>query len=68
MPEKPEAVDGLLEDPEFTAAEEPQADLTPQTVADLAAVDRAVRTYRRKLAGLVPWSTFEAPPSVREAA
>jgi hypothetical protein len=34
-------------------------------IADLAAIDREVRSYRRKCLGLEPWSMFEYPPSLR---
>jgi hypothetical protein len=36
-------------------------------VVDLCAIDRVTRRYHRKLEGVEPWTTFEAP-SLREAA
>jgi hypothetical protein len=35
-------------------------------VVDLAAIDRSVRDYRRKLRGELPWSCFDLPPSLRD--
>jgi hypothetical protein len=36
-------------------------------IADMAAIDREVRSYQRKRLGLEPWSVFELPPSLRDA-
>jgi len=55
-----------LEDFGLPSLEHLHSESFPKRRLGLKEIDRAVRGYHRKLAGLDPWPVFELPPSLRE--